>query len=295
MSLMTLSFIGSLFFVIGLLFITSAFLHGSRTDGGRKALSSVKKWQKRKEDIWDISVLDKLTDVLSKLIFVEETEEDKYNKKISRAGLTITAKKFISRKYVIIGLSVIIIIFFALMKFFIGVLLTVLVAAYFLLKHRASLDDLIKSKDLAINTEMPKFVRTICRNIPVDRDIYSVLSTYRKIAGDALGSELDILLAELSTINAQNALAHFENRIGTPDAYRLCSALKNISNGIDQASALMYLSEDMSKYARENIRRELSLYPGKMKRSMLPATFVTVLILIYILGAFIIQRFSNVF
>lgn len=68
--------------------------------------------------------------------------------------------------------------------------------------------------------EMPRFVRTICRSLQSDRDLYNVISAYRKVAGPELGDELDILLTKMKSGNVQTALIYFENRLGSPEAFQ---------------------------------------------------------------------------
>ncbi len=278
----------------GLASIIFGLLYGDRSVGGRKAMKQASKWWKKKRSLWESEPIDWLCEKISTRLYIEPSAEKKLANKIARAGLDVSARKYTARTYICVGTAVVLAIFCIMLKFYIGIIVVALLGAYMVLKVRAEIDDIIRKKEQSISNEMPRFVRTICRNLQVDRDIIGVIATYRKIAGPELGTELDTLIAEMTTGNMEIALTHFENRIGSPEAYRLCSALKNVSLGTDQTSALMYLADDMTKYASEAIRRELAKYPGKMRRSMIPATAVTVAMLVYVLMTFLIGNFSNI-
>ncbi len=106
---------------------------------------------------------------------------------------------------------------------------------------------------------------------------------------------MDILLAELESGNTQSALIHFENRLGTPEAFRLCAALRDMSTGVDQTATLGYMADDMARQAKENIRKELSLRPGKMRRTYYPAIGVCIAMVLYVLVVYVVQNLNNLF
>ena len=163
------------------------------------------------------------------------------------------------------------------------------------MKQRDHLSIKVSKNERAISQELPRFVRTICRSLQTDRDLYNVISAYRKVAGPALSGELDILMAEMKSGNVQTALVHFEKRIGTPEAFRLCAALRDMSMGVDQTATLNYMANDMARQAKEYIRKELSLRPGKMRRTYYPAIAVCIAMIMYVLVAYVINNFNNLF
>ena len=162
------------------------------------------------------------------------------------------------------------------------------------MKQRDVLTRKVRKKELAISAEMPRFVRTLCRCLQTDRDLVSVIGAYRKVAEPELGGELDILLAEMHSGNVQSALIHFENRLGSSDAFRLCGALREMSMGVDQTATLSYIADDMSRQAKENVKKELSLRPGKMRKTYYPAIAVCVAMILYVLVVYIINNLNNI-
>ena len=287
----------TLFFVAALLFLglkTVCAAADGITFTGRGTLRKIAKWQKERLDPWAIFPLKQLLSVASRLVYVDETTGVKLGKDLEKAGLPITPKVYMARKYLtaFLGISLTAICF--VLRFYFGVFVFLLVTVFALMKQRDALNEKIRKKELAISQEMPRFVRTLCRSLKSDRDLVSVIGSYRKIARPELGGELDILLAEMQSGNTQSALVHFENRIGSSEVFRLCAALRDISMGIDQTATLAYMADDMARSAKENIKRELSLRPGKMRRTYYPAIGVCIAMILYVLVVYVIHNLNNI-
>jgi pilus assembly protein TadC len=264
------------------------------TFGGRGTLKKISRWQKEQLDPWAIFPLKQLLAVASRLVYIDETTGAKLGRDLEKAGLPITPKVYTARKYLTAFLGVCLMAICFVLEFYFGVFIFLLVMVFALMKQRDTLNEKIRKKELVISQEMPRFVRTLCRNLKSDRDLVSVINSYRKIAGPELGGELDILLAEMQSGNAQSALVHFENRIGSPEAFRLCAALRDMSMGIDQTTTLSYMADDMARSAKENIKRELSLRPGKMRRTYYPAIGVCIAMILYVLIVYVIHNLNNI-
>jgi len=261
---------------------------------GRGTLRKIARWQKEPLEPWALFPLKQLLAAVSRLVYMDETAEAKLGRDLEKAGLPITPKVYTARKYLTVfaGISLTAVCF--ILRFFFGVFLILLVTAFALMRQRDALNEKIRRKELAISKEMPRFVQTLCRSLQTDRDLVSVIGSYRKIAGPELGGELDILLAEMQSGNVQSALVHFENRIGSPEAFRLCAALCDMSMGIDQTAALSYMADDMARSTKENIKRELSLRPGKMRRTYYPAIGVCIAMILYVLVVYVIHNLNNI-
>ena len=267
----------------------------SRSFVGRRTIHNLSKWQRQKNDVWGVPPLKQLVSITARVVFIDEAAELRLKGLLKKAELSITPHEFTARKYIICAAGVLILALFAKTGFYFGILLDTLVTIYALMKQRDVINANIKKKELVISREMPRFVRTICRSLQSDRDLYNVVRGYRKVAGQELGAELDILLAEMSSGNIQNALMHFENRLGTPEAFRLCSALCDMSLGIDQTATLNYMADDMARQANENFRKELSLRPGRMRMSYYPAIAVCIAMIMYVLVVYVMNNLYNLF
>jgi pilus assembly protein TadC len=256
-------------------------------------LLKLSKWQKRKRDIWSVFPLKQSLAVTEHIVFMDEVAIQHLASNLVKAGLRTTPREYMAKKYLIIFLGVCLVLLSYLLSFYIGIFIVLLATVYALMKQRDSLTGKIKKKENIILREMPRFVRSICRSLRSDRDLYNVISAYRKVAGPELGGELDILLAEMVSGNIQSALVHFENRLGTPEAFRLCGALRDMSMGIDQTSTLGYMADDMARQAKETIQKELSLRPGKMRKTYYPAIGICIAMIMYVLVVYVINNFSN--
>ena len=135
---------------------------------------------------------------------------------------------------------------------------------------------------------------TCCVGWEIDIDEASQ-EAYRKVAGNALGEELDILLSHLRTGGVVQALQLFQTRIGSEEAFRLCSTLIEIDRGIDQTATLEYLADDMARTAKLQIQKQLSTKPGKMRRTYLPAVGVCVALIVYVLVVFTMNQVNTLF
>ena len=261
---------------------------------GRKALIKLYRHPvKERKEFWDIYIIQKILVAVSKLIFLDETTTRTLSKRLEKAGENDTPKIYTAKRYCILAVGGMGIGCSILAQFYLGILLLGLVTAFFVLKLRDTLDDKIKNKDKEIAQEMPRFVRTICRQLQADRDLQRVITTYRKVAGIALGKELDILLAELQSGNGQLALAHFEYRIGTANVFRLCGALRDMIQGIDQSATLSYLADSMASETKAQIRKELSLRPAQMRATYYPAVGVCIAMVLYVLVLYVINQLNS--
>ena len=260
---------------------------------GRKPLSKLYLQKKKNKSVWEIPLIESLVSLLSKTVFLDETMERTLKKRLEKAGIQESPRLFTAKKYLILAVGGLCVGICIVTAFYMGILLVTLATAFCVLKLRDALDEKIKAKDMEIAREMPRFVRTICRQLQADRDLQRVIISYQKVAGESLGKELDILLAELQSGNGHVALAHFESRIATPEAFRLCGALGDMLQGIDQSATLNYLADAMASESKEQIRRTLSLRPGKMRATYYPAVGVCIAMVLYVLVLYVINQLNG--
>ena len=275
--------------------ISTAVLYHDRYAAGRKSLQQIGRWYKEKQEVWDSPLLKKMVSFLSRFVFLDDTAQNTLKRQLYRAGMSLSPEEFSARKYVIYTAAGIAILLCVCARFWFGIILCVLTAAYGIMRQRESLTERIKARDEAIEMEMPRFVRTICRTLHHNRDIYAALSSYHKVAGPILGEELYILLTQMRTGSTAIALQEFQKRLGTDAAFRLCSTLQEIDRGIDQTGTLEYLADDMARQAKLNIQKALSTRPGKMRATYLPAVGVCVVMIIYVLIVFVTNQLNHLY
>ena len=279
--------------IVGCVMILFGFLFHDKTFLGRKKLILQNKWAHGKQDMWDIAFLKTLISHVSQYVFLDKHTENTLTNDLYRANLNITAKEFTARKYIIIGFAVALSLFSALFHFWFGIIAVVLLTVFLLMNEKETLASRIKERDEAIALEMPRFVRTICRNLRSTRDIFAILESYNKVAGPYLGKELTSLLVHMQTGSTDAALQQFQTRIGTEEAFRLCSTLIEIDRGIDQLSTLEYLADDMAHQAKLNIQKILATRPGQMRFTYVPAVLVCIAMIFYMLIVFVSDLLAN--
>ena len=285
----------ALLLCLGLWWLASAqFLH-DRTFAGRRGLKQLHKWQRQERDFWASDLMVKLTDLACRFIFLEETAKKRLELQLNRAGIPVTAEQFTARKLIIAALGILGILLCAAFRFWLGIILFGLFTLLLVMKQREDLTAKLKAKDAAISQEMPRFVRTICRFLRTNRDILAAFQSYRRVAGEALGEELDILISSLRVGSVSQALQQFQRRIGSEEAFRLCSTLIEIDRGIDQTATLDYLADDMARSARLEMQKQLSTRPAAMRRTYLPAVAVCVVLILYVLVVFVMNQVDTLF
>lgn len=287
----------TLLLIAALLFLglkTVCATANGRSFAGRRTLSKISKRQKRRFDVWAVFPLKQFLALTAHLIFLDEAAASSLGKNLAKAGLTIMPQEYVAKRYLIIASGVCMMALCFFLNFYFGTFIFLLAMVFALMKQRDTLNAKIKKKELIILQEMPRFVRAICRSLQSDRDLYNVISAYRQVSGPELGGELDILMTEMNSGNTQSALVHFESRLGTPEAFRLCGALRDMSMGIDQTVTLNYMADDMARQAKELVKKELSLRPGKMRRTYYPAIGICIAMIMYVLVVYVINNLNSI-
>ena len=290
-----LTFLIAALLAYGLWCVSAAFLHRDRYTTGRRNLREIGKWYRKKKEFWDNPLFRRVSNLLERIVFLDDTERESLERQLIRAEMHITAEQYTARRYVVFAAAAIGILLCTATQFWLGVILCALLAAYGVIRQREILIERIKARDEAITLEMPRFVRTICRTLRHNRDIYAALASYHKVAGSVLGGEINVLMTKMRTGNVADALQQFQKRIGTESAFRLCSILQEIDRGIDQTGTLEYLADDMAQQAKLNIQKTLSIRPGKMRATYLPAVGVCVVMIIYVLIVFVMNQLNNLY
>ena len=275
-----LLFFGLWFFCLTYLFKDSSFV-------GTKQLRRISTWRSGVKDFWQAPILKELVKFASRFVYMDATEENILERQLFRAGINISAKEFVARKFLILFLGVILVGVSVLLKCYIIIPFWALVIMYLIARQRELLSETLQMRNEEIEAEMPRFVRIVCRTLMNNRDIYSAVKSYRKVAGPTLGKEIDILLLQMQSGNIAQALNEFQVRIGTKEAFRFCSALLEIDRGTDQLATLNYLADDMARISKLTIQKKLALRPRKMKATYMPAICVCIFMILYVLVVYV--------
>ena len=154
--------------------------------------------------------------------------------------------------------------------------------------------DFVKKRRKLIENEIPRFALTIGQNLENDRDVLKILPSCRRVAGKDFGAELDQTIADMKTGNYENALIHFETRIGSPMLSDVIRGLIGVLRGDDQRMYFKMICFDMRQIEQNNLKKEAAKRPKKIQRySMMMLICIMIIYLVVLctevmgsLGAF---------
>lgn len=268
---------------IGLLYPCLAILGYDVYARKSKTLTTIIRWRRRSKDIWQNRYLNNILKIVAPLIPLSESSEKKMNDDLKRADIPYNAKEYYAKAILSACLGILVTVFATTLNSALLVIGGLLMSVYLFFKNYDEVKDILKNKNNMLEDEIPTFVRSIESGLHTDRDIIRGFERYKKIASPAMASELDIVIADMQASSVAQGLMRFENRLNSPEISRLCAALIEVDRGIDNSLTLQYLAQDMTVMHRQLILRELDKRPGQMKRAILPAGIVLVIMMFYIL------------
>ena len=165
------------------------------------------------EKLFDV-YLTKVADKLSPLLKLDPIKKGRLAMTLSIAGIPLTPECYTMKAFLSALLTALAGIPFFLFLPLFGFLMTGLaVMMWFSTYYKAF--DLVKKRRKLIEAELPRFAVSIQQGLATDRYVLKLLTSYRRIAGPHLGQELDTTVADMRTGNYENALLHFQNRVGS--------------------------------------------------------------------------------
>jgi ABC-type multidrug transport system fused ATPase/permease subunit len=148
----------------------------------------------------------------------------------------------------------------------------------------------VEELNQAIEAELPRLVETLNYSVQDNRDLLAFFEKYRKLAGKALGTELDRLIVDMKTGNQESALRRMDARLGLPSFAALCAVMCGVNQGVDQRVSLLVLEQDMRTKERETLRRSMEKSPARIKA----ASFIlTILMILMFMVPFVLLIISN--
>lgn len=141
-----------------------------------------------------------------------------------------------------------------------------------------------------IEAELPRLIETMNYTLRDNRDMLTYFEKYRKVAGKALGAELDRLITDMKIGNHEMALRKMDARLGLPSFSALCAVLCGVYQGVDQHASLLVLEQDMRTKERETLRRLMEKRPGRIKAASFILTVLMILMFMVPLVLLIINN-----
>lgn len=169
-------------------------------------------------------------------------------------------------------------------------LLTAVAAILAYFQRMQTVRKCVEAQNREIEAELPRMVETMNYTLQDNRDMLAFFEKYRRVAGKALGVELDRLITDMQIGNHEAALRNMDARLNLPSFSALCAVLCGVYQGVDQHTSLLVLEQDMRTKERETLRRLMEKRLGRIK----VASFIlTILMILMFMVPLVLMIISN--
>ena len=287
-----LAFVAIVLFGFAVYNLSCAFADIPTTKTSRMMMLARKQQGVKNEKLLDV-YLTKIAALFAPYLRLDKLKRNKLQAALNIAGLDMTPEVYTARAWVTAGgVALCALPLMFVIPLSVPILVGLAVALWFSTYYAAF--DFVKKRRKLIEAEIPRFALTIGQNLENDRDVLKILTSYRRVAGKDFGAELDQTIADMKTGNYENALIHFENRIGSPMLSDVIRGLVGVLRGDDQRMYFKMICFDMRQIEQSNLKKEAAKRPKKMQRySMMMLICIMIIYLVVLctevlgsLGAF---------
>ena len=218
-----------------------------------------------------------LARLLSKLFPMSEYKHKRLEADFSRLHLVQTPQDFVSTamaKSLLLTLIGLLFIPFGIPWL---AMLTAVAALLAYFQSMQAIRKRVEAQNREIEAELPRLVETLNYSLKENRDMLAFFEKYRRVAGKALGAELDRLISGMKIGNQEAALRRMDARLGLPSFAALCAVLCGVHQGVDQHFSLLVLEQDMRTKERVMLRRSMEKRPGRIKAASFILTVLMIL------------------
>jgi len=258
-----------------------------------KAVVAVTRREKKKTKSLEAVIFD-LAVKLSQYTRFSDYTKRKMKATLKSADISLSPEVFTARAIVKAGLILALIIPCLLILPILAPIIIFLAIAVFFKEYKAA-DELVKKKREAIEVELPRFVNTLTQELKASRDILSIFETYQKHAGEALGTELEITVADMKSGSQETALTRFEARIGSSQLSDAVRGLIAVMRGDNGVVYFQMLSHDLKQLEIQKLKMIAMKRPGKIKKYSFYMLACFIIMYLAIIGYEIFQAFGNLF
>ena len=272
--------------------LTCAFADIPTKRTSRMMMLSRKQQGVKAEKLIDVYIT-KAAGLLAPYLKLDRLKRNKLQRALDIAGIGVSPETYTAKAWITagaVGLCAVPMAF--LVPLLVPILLGLAVALWFSTYY--AVFDFVKKRRKLIEHEIPRFALTIGQNLENNRDVLKILTSYRRVAGKDFGAELDQTIADMKTGNYENALLHFETRVGSPMLSDIVRGLIGVLRGDDQRMYFKMICFDMRQIEQNNLKKEAAKRPKKIQRySMMMLICIMIIYLVVLctevvasLGAF---------
>lgn len=288
-----LALLGIIFFGFAVYNLSCAIVDVPTKKTSRMMMLSRRQQGVKNEKLLDVYIT-KIAGLLAPLLRLDRLKRNKLQRAITIAGLEITPEVYTARAWVSsISVALCSLLMIFILPLFVPILIGLAVALWFSTYYAAF--DYVKKRQKLIEAEIPRFALTIGQNLENDRDVLKILTSYRRVAGKDFGAELDQTIADMRTGNYENALLHFEARIGSPMLSDVIRGLIGVLRGDDQRMYFKMICFDMRQIEQNNLKKEAAKRPKKIQRYSMMMLICIMIIYLVVLSTEVLSSIGAFF
>lgn len=258
-----------------------------------KAVVNLSKRQKKKTsslELW----LQNLSSWMAGKIHINKYKKLQLQSDLKTAGISLSPEQYKANALLKAGICGI----FAVPAFVIFPLLSpvfILLAIGLYFKESKGIQDKIRRKRTDIEYELPRLVFSIDKTLTHNRDILSILDSYRKNAGPELKDELNITVADMRSGNYESALTRLEARVGSSMLSDVVRGLISVLRGDNTAMYWASLSVKFADVQRQILKQQAVKVPSKIKRLSMVLLFCFILVYMVVIVVQIMLSLNAIF
>lgn len=258
-----------------------------------KAVVNLSKRQKKKTsslELW----LQNLSSWMAGKIHINKYKKLQLQSDLKTAGISLSPEQYKANALLKAGICSI----FAVPAFVIFPLLSpvfILLAIGLYFKESKGIQDKIRRKRTDIEYELPRLVFSIDKTLTHNRDILSILDSYRKNAGPELKDELNITVADMRSGNYESALTRLEARVGSSMLSDVVRGLISVLRGDNTAMYWASLSVKFADVQRQILKQQAVKVPSKIKRLSMVLLFCFILVYMVVIVVQIMLSLNAMF
>lgn len=285
--------LASIFTGIACYNLSCAFVDVPTAKTSKMMLLARKQTGTRGEKLFDV-YLTKVADKLAPFLRLDPIKRNRLALTLSIAEIPLTPEAYTMKAFLSALLTGLLGIPFFLFMPLMGFLLFGLAVMMWFSTYMKAFD-IVKKRKKLIEAELPRFAVSIQQGLATDRDVLKLLTSYRRIAGPHLGQELDTTIADMKTGNYENALLHFQNRIGSTMLSDIVRGLIGTLRGDDQQMYFKMLVFDMRQIEQNNLKKEAQKRPKQMQKYSMMMLFCILLIYVVVLSVEVVGSLGAFF
>ena len=285
--------IAAVFTGFGCYHLTCAFVDVPTAKTSRMMMLARKQTGTGEEKLFDV-YLTKIAEKLSFLLRLDPIKRTRLELTLNIAGIPLSPESYTMKAFLTAAATALCGLPFFFFMPLMGILVFGLaIVMWFATYYKAP--DLVKKRKKLIEAELPRFAVSIQQSLSADSDVLKLLTSYRRIAGPYLGQELDTTIADMKTGNYENALLHFQNRIGSTMLSDIVRGLIGTLRGDDQQMYFKMLVFDMRQIEQNNLKKEAAKRPKQMQKYSMMMLFCILLIYVVVLSVEVVGSLGAFF